>query len=167
MGNILRCLEVGNPMHWPDAQPSSLTPLPLARPEPPHIDNGGTTEVKLADGAKSPDCCFWDKTPVDDERLKNKPTVVIEVRWTQTSEELAKACSRWIAASFAQVNLAIAIDIIMLQPQKTKDIANQASTSTSMSTSTSTSTSTAKAGKSTAKEGKSLKKLAQLWCSVW
>ena len=111
MGHILRCLEVGNPMHWPDAQPSSLTPLPLARLEPPHINNGGTTEVKLADGAKSPDCYFQDKTPVNDERLKNKPTMVIEVGWTQTSEELAKACGRWIAASFAQVNLAIAIDI--------------------------------------------------------
>jgi hypothetical protein len=60
-----------------------------------------------------PTIAFLMPLQVDRYRLKGWPTVVFEMAWTQTSEELAWACGRWVGGSEAKVNLAIGIDVIL------------------------------------------------------
>jgi len=118
LSNMFRLFEYGNSSYWPAAQEDAKQ-LPL--PGPPHIDTFGSAEVVLASGTrKAPDQNFVDSTPGRPIRLKGWPTVVFEVAWTQTSNNLAEVCGRWVAASCGKVNLAIGIDIIVKPKEKGK-----------------------------------------------
>jgi hypothetical protein len=109
--NMVRLFQYDNSTYWLEKRDDAKG-LPL--PGPPHIDSFGSAERTLADGTrKAPDHSLLDATPGRPIRLKGWPTVVFEMAWTQTSEELAWVCGRWVAASEAKVNLAIGIDVIL------------------------------------------------------
>ena len=116
--NMIRLFQYGDSTYCPEKR-DDATGLPL--PGPPHIDSFGSAERSLADGTrKAPDHSLLDATPGRPIRLKGWPTVVFEMAWTQTSEELAWVCGRWVAGSEAKINLAIGIDVILKSEKGTQ-----------------------------------------------
>lgn len=100
--------------HGPDRYlPGESRPEVFRLPSalPPNLEARGTTTVKLQDGDKSCDHGIFDATQGLKGLFKKFPTVVCEVAFRQSSENLAMVCGRWIACSLGRVLLAVGIDI--------------------------------------------------------
>jgi hypothetical protein len=81
---------------------------------------GGSADVKLADGVKSPDFSLYENERTSGLEMQSSPTVVWEVAYTEDDRKLARDCARHICGSRGEVLLAIAVDIQHLSPQPGK-----------------------------------------------
>jgi hypothetical protein len=72
---------------------------------------GGSTDVKLCDGTKNPDCSMYEVNPGSISLAEAFPTVVWEVAYGEDERKLAQDLGRWVACSRGRVHLAIGIKI--------------------------------------------------------
>lgn len=72
---------------------------------------GGSADVDLVDGIKSPDFSLYDNHPQKMPLTKACPTVVWEVAYSQNESKLAIDLGRHVACSLGRVRLAIGLNI--------------------------------------------------------
>lgn len=72
---------------------------------------GGSADVDLVDGIKSPDFSLYDNNPQKKPLTKAWPTVVWEVAYSQDEGKLANDLGRHLACSLGRVRLAIGVNI--------------------------------------------------------
>jgi len=111
-----RCVVWGSNQYWPDDQGDK----PEGSHNPPHLIHRGQVTLPLVDGRKSADFSLADNTPGLPKILAVFPTLIWEIAYTQTSQELAAICARWIACSLGRVLLVIGIDIVEKKLKKTR-----------------------------------------------
>jgi hypothetical protein len=68
---------------------------------------GGSTDVYLEDGVKSPDFSLFEKSSV----TRGWPTVVWEVAYSENEKKLVHDLARFVACSLGRVQLAIGVNI--------------------------------------------------------
>ena len=74
-----------------------------------HVRLGGSTDVELEDGIKSPDFSLYEQNSLNEEM--GPPTVVWEVAYGEDERKLAHDLARFVACSRGYVQLAIGIKI--------------------------------------------------------
>ena len=72
---------------------------------------GGSANVQLKDGIKSPDFSLYEEHPEEELVIKAWPTVVWEVRYSENEMKLAEDVGRLVACSIGRVQLAIAVKV--------------------------------------------------------
>jgi hypothetical protein len=72
---------------------------------------GGSADVILADGIKSPNLSLYEENPQTKAITDCWPTVVWEVGYSQSAAKLAYDLARYVACSQARVQLAIGLNI--------------------------------------------------------
>jgi hypothetical protein len=72
---------------------------------------GGTADVDLEDGIKSPDFSLYEDHPSKQPLTKAWPTVVWEVAYGEDERKLAEDLGRYVACSLGRVRLAIGVKI--------------------------------------------------------
>jgi len=168
--NMVLLFQYSDSMYWPEKR-DDAEGLPL--PGPPHIDSFGSAERTLADGTrKASNHSLLDATPGRLIRLKGWLTVVFEMAWTQTSEELAWVCGRWVGGSEAKVNLAIGIDVILKSEKSTGESGKNKKGKNKQESGENKRESEAKvevekAENKKRKDREEDKEIAQLWMTLW
>jgi hypothetical protein len=76
-----------------------------------NIRLGGSADVKLRDGIKSPDFSLYESHPEKLPLTQAWPTVVWEVAYTEDEKKLAHDLGRYVACSLGRVQLAIGVKI--------------------------------------------------------
>lgn len=71
---------------------------------------GGSADVILSQGIKSPDYSLYERRK--NGVVKTKPTIVWEVAYSESASKLALDCARHLCLSRGQVRLAVAVDIV-------------------------------------------------------
>jgi len=89
--------------------------------KPSNVRFGGTAYRKLNGGGKCPNFSFYSDNNPDVKNhffpvngkgdLTAYSAVVIEVRYSESKQDLAEDCAHWIVASLAHVQLTIGINI--------------------------------------------------------
>jgi hypothetical protein len=79
---------------------------------------GGSANVQLEDGMKSPDFSLYEEHPEEELVMKAWPTVVWEVGYSEDVVKLAKDVGRFVACSVGRVQLAIAVKLEHDRPEK-------------------------------------------------
>ena len=79
---------------------------------------GGSADVKLEDGVKSPDFSLYEEHPKEELVMKAWLTVIWEVGYSENAVDLAKDAARFVACSLRRVQLAIAVKIEHDCPEK-------------------------------------------------
>ncbi len=112
---IVRNLNVGHEII------NSLMISVFSHGKPSDVRFGGMAYKKLNGSGKCPDFSFYSDNNPDVENhffpvngkgdLTAYPTIVIEVGYSESKQDLAEDCARWIVASLAHVWLAIDINI--------------------------------------------------------
>lgn len=72
---------------------------------------GGSADVKLCDGIKSPDFSLYESHPEKLPLTQAWPTVVWEIAYTEDEKKLAYDLGRFVACSLGRVQLAIGVKI--------------------------------------------------------
>ena len=72
---------------------------------------GGSTDVELQDGVKSPDSSLYEKHPTEKLLAQAWPTVVLEVAYGEDEKKLAYDLGRYVACSLGNVQLAIGVNM--------------------------------------------------------
>ena len=72
---------------------------------------GGSADVDLEDGVKSPDFSLYEDHPTKQPLTQACPTVVWEVAYGEDARALARDLARFVACSLGRVRLAIGIKI--------------------------------------------------------
>jgi hypothetical protein len=72
---------------------------------------GGSTDVDLVDGVKSPDFSLYEDHPAKRALTQAWPTVVWEVAYSEDEKKLAHDLGRHVACSLGRVRLAIGVNI--------------------------------------------------------
>lgn len=110
-------------MHYPNFRHEILTTLwcelllknsassPLFSVDKSNVRLGGSTNVKLTDGMKSPDFSLYEDHPGKEALTKAWPTVVWEVAYSEAEGKLVQDLGRFLACSHGRVWLAIGIKI--------------------------------------------------------
>jgi hypothetical protein len=77
-----------------------------------YIYEGGSADIKLADGVKSPDYSLYESSDKGAQaRMESFPTIVWEVAYSENSRKLAQDAARHICGSQGEILLAIAVDV--------------------------------------------------------
>jgi hypothetical protein len=74
------------------------------------LRSGGSTDVLLVDGIKSPDFSLYEESDVR-PMVAAWPTVTFEVAYSERRKKLARDCGRYVACSSGKVQLAIGVNI--------------------------------------------------------
>ena len=72
---------------------------------------GGSTDVDLEDGVKSPDFSLYEDHPTKPPQTQALPTVVWEVAYAEDEKKLAHDLGRYVACSLGRVRLAVGLKI--------------------------------------------------------
>ncbi|KAF8811485.1 hypothetical protein BYT27DRAFT_7252739 [Phlegmacium glaucopus] len=72
---------------------------------------GGSANVHLEDGIKSPDYSLYENNPMKQPLTQGWPTVVWEVAYSENEKKLARDLARYVACSLGRVRLAIGVNI--------------------------------------------------------
>ena len=72
---------------------------------------GGSTDVDLEDGVKSPDFSQYEDHPMKQPITQGWPTVVWELAYSKDKKKLACNLGRYIACSLGRVQLAIGLNV--------------------------------------------------------
>ena len=72
---------------------------------------GGSADVELEDGIKSPDFSMYEDHPTKQAMTQAWPTVVWEVAYSEDEKKLARDLGRYVACSLGRVRLAIGLKI--------------------------------------------------------
>jgi hypothetical protein len=72
---------------------------------------GGSADVDLEDGVKSPDFSLYEDHPAKPPQTQALPTVVWEVAYSEDEKKLAHDLGRYVACSLGRVRLAIGVKI--------------------------------------------------------
>lgn len=84
---------------------------PLFSLDTSNLRLGGSADVDLMDGIKSPDFSVYENHPQKKALTKAWPTVVWEVAYSQNERKLAYDLGRHVACSLGRVRLAIGVNI--------------------------------------------------------
>ena len=76
-----------------------------------YVCMGGSANVDLEDGIKSPDFSMYDRHPTKKPITQAFPTVIWEVAYHQNKKDLACTLGRFVACSLGRVWLAISLKI--------------------------------------------------------
>ena len=72
---------------------------------------GGSTDVDLEDGVKSPDFSLYEDHPTKPPQTQALPTVVWEVAYAEDEKKLTHDLGRYVACSLGRVRLAVGLKI--------------------------------------------------------
>jgi len=75
-----------------------------------NLRSGGSTDVPLVDGIKSPDFSLYEESD-SQPLLAAWPTVTFEVAYAENDRKLARDCGRYVACSSGKVQLAMGLNI--------------------------------------------------------
>jgi hypothetical protein len=85
---------------------------------------GGSADVNLVNGIKSPGYSLYENHPQKKPLTKVLPTVVLEVAYSQDEKKLAYNLGRHITCSLGRVQLAIGVNIEHSSPCSTPPLTN-------------------------------------------
>src|SRR6202040_741627 len=72
---------------------------------------GGSADVELEDGVKSPDFSLYEDHPTKPPTMQAMLTVVWEVAYSEDEKQLAHDLGRYVACSLSRVRLAVGLKI--------------------------------------------------------
>ena len=70
---------------------------------------GGSADVELEDGVKSPDFSLYEDHPTKPPATQAMPTVVWEVAYSEDEKQLAHDLGRYVACYLGRVRLAVGL----------------------------------------------------------
>ena len=96
---------------WCELLLKNSASFPLFSVDKSNVHLGGSTDVKLTDGMKSPDFNLYEDHPGKEALTKAWPTIVWEVAYSEAEGKLVQDLGRFLACSHGRVQLAISINI--------------------------------------------------------